>query len=126
MIGVNDQYRGRSVEKYTTEFESLLKKAIQFAGNGANHVVVLSIPDWGVTPFAIGSRQRTDSKEIDAYNAANKEIALQYKVHYIDITPWTREAARIIPCWLLMDYILPLKNIGAGQKELFSIFGSKL
>ena len=54
LIGVNNQYRGRSVENYKPEFESLLKQAIQFAGGNTNRVIVLSIPDWGVTPFANG------------------------------------------------------------------------
>jgi len=56
-------------------------------------VIVLSIPDWGVTPFANGRDRDQIAKEIDTYNSANKSIAEQYKVHYIDITPWTREAA---------------------------------
>lgn len=93
LIGVNNQYRGRSVENYKPQFEELLRKAIRFAGNKADHVVVLSIPDWGVTPFANGRDKAQIATEIDAYNAANKQIAQQYQVHYIDITPWTREAA---------------------------------
>lgn len=93
LIGVNNQYRGRSVEEYKPEFEALLKKAIRLAGNKARHVVVLSIPDWGITPFAEGRNRSQIAAEIDAYNKANKEIALQYNIHYIDITSWTREAA---------------------------------
>jgi lysophospholipase L1-like esterase len=93
LIGVNNQYRGKPVNDYKAEFEELLKKAISFAGNKADHVVVLSIPDWGVTPFATGRDRAQIAAEIDAYNAANKEITLRYNVHYIDITPWTREAA---------------------------------
>ena len=93
LIGVNNHYRGSTVENYKPEFEELLKKAIRFAGNNAAHVVVISIPDWGVTPFAKGRNSNKIAKEIDAYNAAAKEIASTYDVHYIDITPWTREAA---------------------------------
>ena len=92
LIGVNNQYRGRTVADYKPQFEELLKKAILYAGNKADRVVVLSIPDWGVTPFATGRDRTQIAAEIDAYNAANKEIALRYNVHYIDITPWTREA----------------------------------
>ncbi len=92
LIGVNNQYRGRSVENYKSEFESLLKQAIQFTGGKADHVIVLSIPDWGVTPFANGRDRAQIAKEIDDYNAANKYISETYKVNYIDITPWTREA----------------------------------
>jgi lysophospholipase L1-like esterase len=93
LIGVNNQYRGQSVESYRPGFEKLLKEAIHFAGDRPDRVVVLSIPDWGVTPFATGSDRAQIAREIDAYNAANKQIAEQYHVHYIDITPWTREAA---------------------------------
>jgi len=93
LIGVNNQYRGRSVENYKLEFESLLKQAIQFAGGNANRVIVLSIPDWGVTPFANGRDRAQIAKEIDDYNAANRYISEIYKVHYIDITPGSREAA---------------------------------
>ena len=93
LIGVNNQYRGRTVENYKPEFESLLKRAIQFAGGNANRVIVLSIPDWGVTPFANGRDRAQIAKEIDDYNTANKSISETYRVNYIDITPWTREAA---------------------------------
>lgn len=93
LIGVNNQYRGRSSEEYKGEFEGLLQKAIAYAGGKNTHVFVLSIPDWGVTPFAEGRDRAQIALEIDQYNAINKAVAAQYKVHYIDITPGTREAA---------------------------------
>ena len=93
LIGVNNQYRGRPADTYKPEFENLLKQAIQFAGGKADHVIVLSIPDWGVTPFAAGRDRDEIAREIDEYNAANKNISDKYNVQYIDITPWTREAA---------------------------------
>jgi lysophospholipase L1-like esterase len=93
LIGVNNQYRGRTVEDYKPGFEELLKKAIRFAGDRADRVIIVSIPDWGVTPFANGRDRTQIASEIDAYNAANRQLALHYKVQYIDITPWTREAA---------------------------------
>lgn len=93
LIGVNNQYRGRTVESYKPEFESLLKQAIQFAGGKSDYVIVVSIPDWGATPFADGRDRKQIAKEIDEYNAANKTIAENYKVNYVDITSGTREAA---------------------------------
>ena len=93
LIGVNNQYRGHPVDSYKPEFENLLKQAIKFAGGKSDHVIVLSIPDWGVTPFAAGRDRDQIAREIDEYNTANKFISEMYKVHYIDITPWTREAA---------------------------------
>jgi lysophospholipase L1-like esterase len=91
-IGVNNQYRGRNVEEYQLQFESLLQQAIQLAGNNSQHVFVLSIPDWGVTPFAKDRDSAAIAQAIDAYNAINKMVAGQYAVNYIDITPGTRLA----------------------------------
>ncbi len=93
LIGVNNQYRGKSPETYADEFESLLKQAIAFAGNDNKRVAVLSIPDWGATPFAEGRDRAKITAEIDAFNAANRKITSKYKVQYIDITPGTRMAA---------------------------------
>ncbi len=92
LIGVNNQYRGRTVESYRPGFESLVNQAIQFANGEAEHVIVLSIPDWGVTPFARSRDTKEIATEIDNYNSANKEIADRYNVGYIDITPASREA----------------------------------
>ncbi len=86
LIGVNNQYRGRSVENFAPEFESLLKRAVAFSGNTAEHVFVLSIPDWGVTPFAADRDTKKIATEIDAYNAVCKATASQYGCHYTDIT----------------------------------------
>ena len=93
LIGVNNQYRGRSEKEYAQQFEELLQQAIGYAADKPNHVIVLSIPDWGVTPFAKDRDKDKIAQEIDAFNAINKKIAKKYKVHYIDITPSTREAA---------------------------------
>jgi lysophospholipase L1-like esterase len=88
LIGVNNQYRGKSVEEFKIEFKQILLRAIGFAGNLPDHVVVLSIPDWGVTPFATekGSDKLKLASEIDAYNTAKKEVCKQFGVFYIDIT----------------------------------------
>lgn len=106
LIGVNNQYRGRSAENYQIEFESLLKRSIEFAGNHTSHVYVLSIPDWGVTPFAEGRDRTKIAKEIDAFNGINKKLSAQYQVNYIDITPSTREAAND-PSLLTSDKLHP-------------------
>lgn len=86
LIGVNNQYRGRTVENYKEEYESLLQKAIQLTGNEPRHVFVLSIPDWGITPFAAERDSSTIAKEIDSYNSACKIITEGLHCHFIDIT----------------------------------------
>lgn len=93
LIGVNNQYRGRNHTEYAAQFEELLQQAIAFAGHKPQHVFVLSIPDWGATPFAEGRDRAQIAREIDQFNATNKAITEKYLVHYIDITPGTREAA---------------------------------
>jgi lysophospholipase L1-like esterase len=90
LIGVNNQYRGLSIEDFKTDFDFLLKKALQFSGNKPAHVIVLSIPDWGFTPFAAGKDIQVISKQIDAFNAACSAAAQHAGVHYINITDETR------------------------------------
>ena len=126
LIGVNNQYRGRSVIEYAAEFETLLKQAIGFAGNDTSHVIVLSIPDWGATPYG-ATRDRTQvTREIDDYNATNKRIAEEYKVHYIDITPGTREALQDLSL-LTTDSLHPsAKEYSRWAKKLAEIIKQSL
>lgn len=93
LIGVNNQYRGRDIGEYAIQFESLLKQAIYFARTDASKVVVISIPDWGITPYAAGRDKNEIARQIDAFNEVNKSVALKYKVKYIDITPGSRQAS---------------------------------
>jgi lysophospholipase L1-like esterase len=93
LIGVNNQYRGRDEEQYRREFAALLQRAIAFAGGNAQHVIVVSIPDWGVTPFAANRDRAKIGREIDQFNAINREETLRAKAHYADITPESRGAA---------------------------------
>lgn len=94
LIGVNNQYRGRDLENYRQEFHELLNTAIEFSDRKPTNVFVLSIPDWGVTPFAANDKRGENkiSEEIDLFNAINKDETLKAKAHYIDITPVSREA----------------------------------
>jgi len=96
LIGVNNQYRQLSVEDYKADFEFLLKKAIHFAAEKNDHVIVLSIPDWGTTPFAKDKNSQKIAEEIDAFNAINKNISAMYKVHYVEITESTRSVIKDI------------------------------
>ena len=93
LIGVNNQYREEPLEKYREEFEELLNTAIGFSNKGNAGVVVLSIPDWGVTPFAEGRNREQIAAEIDSFNELNRLITRKYGCRYIDITPGTRKAA---------------------------------
>jgi len=97
LIGVNNQYRGGEIGQYRTELTRILQSAKQLAGGNSKHVIVLSIPDWGVTPFAARqtgdpSTKRKISADIDRFNAVNREETERLGAHYIDITPISRQA----------------------------------
>jgi lysophospholipase L1-like esterase len=92
LIGVNNQYRGYNSEVYRVEFRELLDQAIGFADNRPARVIVLSIPDWGVTPFAHGQDRSKIAAEIDRFNAINRAETERSGAHYIDITPNSRAA----------------------------------
>lgn len=92
LIGVNNQYRGLDITEYRQEFRQLLQKAIQLAGNDAGKVIVLSIPDYSVTPFASGGDTAKIAREIDAFNAINFEETKYTNTNYFDITGISRKA----------------------------------
>ncbi len=92
LIGVNNQYRHYDINTYRTEFVQLLNTALTFAKGNAKRVFVLSIPDWGATPYAAGQDANRIGSEIDAYNAINQQEATKAGVSYINITPISRMA----------------------------------
>lgn len=96
LIGVNNQYRGRDVEQYRGEFAALLRRAIGFAGGKPGHVVVVSIPDWGVTPFAEGRDRARIGQDIDRYNSVAREETAKGGARYADITPISRRSPALV------------------------------
>lgn len=93
LIGVNNQYRGLSQAEYRTEFKALLQRAIGFAGGKPGRVMVLSIPDWGVTPFAADRDRAAIARDIDAFNKINHLTSERVGAGYVDVTPVSRQAA---------------------------------
>ncbi|TGE10622.1 SGNH/GDSL hydrolase family protein [Hymenobacter fodinae] len=93
LIGVNNQYRGQPLATYRTEFRELLQIVVRLAGNRPGRVLVLSIPDWGQTPYARGYDQARIGAEIDQFNAAAEQECQQAQVAYLAITDLTRAAA---------------------------------
>jgi lysophospholipase L1-like esterase len=92
LIGVNNQFQQRSSDEYRTQFRTLLQKSIELAGGKADHVIVVSIPDWGVTPFAQKRDHQEIAAEINLFNAINQAEASAAGVPYVNITPISRQA----------------------------------
>lgn len=107
-IGVNNQYRGCDVDNYRLELTALLERAIRIAGGNPGHVLMLSIPDWGVTPFARAELRspRRIARELDAFNAAAREICSAHDVSFVDITEVSRELGAQ-PAMLVDDGLHP-------------------
>lgn len=91
LIGVNNQYQGKSVDSYKPEFEELLKTAVELAGGNKLHVFVVSIPDYGFTPFGKAKKSEI-TKAIDSYNLANRAITEKAGITYINITDISRKS----------------------------------
>ena len=93
LIGVNNQYRGRSAEDFRAEFRTLLERTIRLVRHRPERVLVLTIPDWGVTPFGANSgRDRAEiARQLDAYNAVVAEEARRRSVACVDIAPVSRK-----------------------------------
>jgi lysophospholipase L1-like esterase len=90
LIGVNNQYQDGDLEVYCEEFSTLLGLAINFTAGFPSQVLVLSVPDWGVTPYAEGRDRNKIRAQIDQFNKINKSVSETAGVHYIDITTISR------------------------------------
>ncbi len=90
-IGVNDQFRGRTLGPYRDRVAALIARAIAFAGGEPRRVIVASIPDWGATPFGDGRNRERISERIDAFNAINRDAAEAAGAAWVDVTPVSRE-----------------------------------
>jgi lysophospholipase L1-like esterase len=106
LIGVNNQYRGKSIDDFAKDFESLIKQAIQFGGGKNEAVFVLSIPDWGATPYAASRDTQKISDEIDSYNQVCEFVSSKYQAVFIDITTAQRENGKL-PDYLAPDQLHP-------------------
>jgi lysophospholipase L1-like esterase len=130
LIGVNDQYRGRDAQSYRGEFAILLDRAIAFAGDDAARVIVVSIPDWSVTPFASDRDRNQIAAEIDRFNLVNREEAGRAGAQYADIVKVSRQAGhepeltaadRLHPSAAMyrrwIDIILPAARVALGRER---------
>lgn len=93
LIGVNDQYRHRNADEFGEQFHALLLRAIELAGGDPRRVIVISIPDWGVTPFARAEGRDTQdiATAIDAFNERARGYATLLQAHFVDVTGLSRD-----------------------------------
>lgn len=106
LIGVNNQYQGLDIELYRNEFKELLDKAITFARGDTSNIVVISIPNYGVTPFGQSRNPVVIRQEIEIYNNLAKQFAADFGISYINITELS-ELAENDPSLLAIDDLHP-------------------
>lgn len=106
LIGVNDQFRGGDAETYRSSFQKALSEAIDLAGGDPGRVLVLSIPDWGSTPFGARFDRGLIAAQIDAFNAVNYAETMAARARYVDVTAISRMAAQH-PDWIAFDSLHP-------------------
>nr|WP_286941445.1 SGNH/GDSL hydrolase family protein [Allomuricauda sp.] len=110
LIGVNNQYQGLPIRLFEVEFAQLLARSIELAGNDRSNVFVLTIPDWGATPFARFRDKEKITTEIGRYNRIIKNMAKEQGVLVVDITPSTRNMA-VNPNLIASDSLHPSKKM---------------
>lgn len=93
LIGVNNQYNHRPLQEYKNHFTYILDRALYFVNGLSHRVFVVSIPDWGCTPFNVDRSKDEVSKEIDQYNKINKQVTEDYRCNYVEITKESRKRA---------------------------------
>ena len=106
LIGVNDQFQGIDTSTYSKNFKSILNRAIQSTRGESQHVLVLSIPDYSLTPEGKKLDTTKIKREIDLFNRLNKNLANNFKCQYLDITVLGREA-KSNPTWVAKDGLHP-------------------
>jgi lysophospholipase L1-like esterase len=103
LIGVNNQYQGLPLDAYEVEFEALLERAVNLADGREDRVFVVSIPDYGYTPFGQGN-QSTISMELAQFNAACSTLTVQAGIAHHDITGISQQWN---PMWVAPDGLHP-------------------
>ena len=93
LIGVNNQYRGRPIDEFRRDFRKLLRVSLRFAGDSQTRVIVLSIPDWGVMPFAESRDRQKIAGEIDRFNEVKREETEKMGIRFFDVTGISRAAS---------------------------------
>lgn len=126
LIGVNNQYRNRDIIEFKMEFETLIQFALKLVQNKKNHLVVLTIPDYSVTPFAAEMDRQKIEKELEVLNSVIKAVCVQYKLKLVDITPGSRKA-ETDPKLLAADHLHPSgKEYSRWAKKVFQLLASNL
>lgn len=108
LIGVNNQYGRLPFSVFQKEFVELLEISLSKAKSRSG-VFVLSIPDYGVTPFG-ASNASIIFDEINMYNDFIRKVCETNKIKYYDITEISRKAKED-PTLIANDQLHPSRKM---------------
>jgi lysophospholipase L1-like esterase len=91
-VGVNDQYRGHDLEEFAAPLHDLLALATRLASDRPDRVVVLSIPDWTVTPHGADRDRNAEARSLHAYNRRLRAEAERAGCRWVDVTAISQQA----------------------------------
>jgi len=117
LIGANNQYQGRLLGEYRAQFRKLVDTALKLAGGRPKRLLILSIPDWSVTPFAEGRDRAATSAQLDKFNDVSRKEAAERWARYVDITPASRTYGHL-PEYLAPDGLHPSGRMYAEWARL--------
>lgn len=105
LIGVNNQYQKLPLDVFAKDYATLLEQAISYVGDNRQRVFVLSIPNYGYSPF--GSENQSEiTKELSEFNEAIASLCEKYNVNYYDVTK-VSEKYSIIQDYIAKDNLHP-------------------
>ena len=91
LIGVNNQFNSRPVNEFKNDLDKLLIKINNLKKKNGS-VLIISIPDWGSSPFGEGFDRNVISNEINTFNNSLKNFANTNGLNYVDVTEISRRA----------------------------------
>jgi acyl-CoA thioesterase-1 len=90
LIGVNNQFNSRSIYEFEEDLDKIMDK-IDIIRKNNGSTIIISIPDWGYTPFAESYNRDTISYEINLFNKSLKNFADKNDIKYVDVTEISRK-----------------------------------
>lgn len=91
LIGVNNQFNSRSIDEFEEDLSKLMDKMNSLKKSNGN-IIILSIPDWGYTPFGNSYNRKVISSEINLFNNSLINFANSNGLKYVDVTEISRRA----------------------------------
>ena len=89
LIGVNNQFNSRPIDEFEEDLNKLMDEMKRIKKNDGS-IIIISIPDWGYTPFGESSDMSDISEQINLFNSSLRKFASTNDLKYVDVTEISR------------------------------------